>query len=422
MSRLPISRRTSLKAAGVSVALPLLESRQSQANPSAATDARAKRLVCVGTYLGFYQEAFYPERAGYQYETSELLKPVEHLRDEFTVFSGLDHRAGNGHKNWGTFLTGKRLGEVSLDQIVAEQIGRDSRFESIQISAGKVSRPMNFTREGVPLPMIQRPSVLYKKLFASPEDQQRMDYLLQSGQSALDQVLDEAKRLQRTVSTRDRSKLGEYFSAVRDVERRVQKQRDGLKSPVPEVEYELPEFDPIAPTLMLECEEIMYDLMALALQTDSTRVITMNIGGLGQVFTLDGRTLRAGYHALSHHGNDPAKIRDLVRVELEHMKSVARFLDQLKQKTDAENRPLLDSTLVLLGTGMGDASRHSNRDLPTLVAGGGLKHGQHVAIERKEDASDTPLLGDLYLTMMQQMGLEAESFSNARRNMNEYLT
>ena len=280
---------------------------------------------------------------------------------------------------------------------------------------------MNYTRQGVALPMIERPSVLYKKLFASHDDQQRMDYLLTSGRSALDQVLGEARRLRRNVSRRDRAKLDEYFTAVRDVEQRVQKQRAGLDNPVPQVNYDLPDFDPIAPTLMLECEDIMYDLMALAIQTDSTRVITLNIGGLGQVFTLDGRTLRAGYHALSHHGNDPDKIRDLVRVELEHIKCVGRFLEQLQQTTDDDNRPLLDSTIFLLGTGMGDASRHSNQDLPTLVAGGGLRHGQHVAVDRKNAGSNTPLLGDLYISLMQQLGLEVDSFSNASRNMNERL-
>jgi len=413
-----LPRRRFLKAAGVSLALPLLETQSSSASPSNQSGRPAQRLVCVGTYLGFYQQAFYPKQSGFDYEASELLEPMEHLRDDFSVFSGLDHRAGNGHKNWSTFLTGKRLGDVSLDQVVAEKIGHQNRFASLQISAGKVSRPMNFTRDGVALPVIERPSVLFKKLFASPEDAKRLDYLLQSGHSALDQVLEEAKQLQRQVSRRDRVKLDEYFAAVRDVERRVQKQRDGLDTPIPSVEYELPEFDPIAPTLMLECEQIMYDLMALALETDSTRVITMNIGGLGQVFTLDGRTLRAGYHALSHHGNDPDKIRDLVRVELEHMRCVARFLEQLKQKTDAEGRPLLDSTIMLLGTGMGDASRHANQNLPTLVAGGGLKHGQHIAIDRKKGNT---LLGDLYVTLMQQLGLEVDAFSNASSNMNEYL-
>jgi hypothetical protein len=277
---------------------------------------------------------------------------------------------------------------------------------------------MNYSKEGVALPMIERPSVFYKKLFSSADDLQRMDYLLESGKSALDTVREEARQLQRMVSKQDQQKLEEYFSAVRDVEQRVHKQQRSLQSPVAQVEYELPEFDPIAPTLMLECENIMYDLMALALQTDSTRVITMNIGGLGQVFTLDGRTLRAGYHALSHHGNDPDKIRDLVRVEMEHIKSLGRFLEKLKRITDTEHAPLLDSTFVLLGTGMGDSSRHSNRDLPTLLCGGGFKHGQHLAFDPGDDAT---LLGDLYISMLQQLGLETETFSNATHNLNEYL-
>ncbi|MEM1441796.1 MAG: DUF1552 domain-containing protein [Verrucomicrobiota bacterium] len=180
--------------------------------------------------------------------------------------------------------------------------------------------------------------------------------------------------------------------------------------------YELPGYDPVAPTLMLEAEGIMYDLMALALQTDSTRVATMFLAGLGQVFTIGGETLQAGYHALSHHGNDPDKIRELVKVEREHMKCLAKFLEQLKTKTDAEERSLLDSTIVLFGTGMGDASRHSNRDLPTLVAGGGFQHGQHIAGDPDSDKS--LLLGDLYITIMQRLGIEQDEFSNATRNMN----
>lgn len=410
------SRRNFLQAAGVSLALPMLESTQIKAKE--VKSPLAQRLVCVGTYLGFHQQSFYPTSTGFDYETSELLKPIDHLRRDFTVFSGLDHRAGNGHGNWSTYLAGQKNNKITLDQIAAPQISRNSRFESLQISAGKVSRPMNFTKSGIALPMIERPSVLYKKLFSSPDDRQRLDYLLDSGQSALDSVKDQAQRLQRRVSKQDQQKLEEYFSALRDVEQRVLKQRENLASPVATVDYELPEYDPIAPTLMLECENIMYDLMALALQTDSSRVITMNIGGLGQVFTLDGRTLRAGYHALSHHGNDKDKIRDLVRVELEHIRSFARFLEQLQQKTDAKNQPLLDTTLVLLGTGMGDSSRHSNRNLPTLVAGGGLKHGQHLSFDPKDDSA---LLGDLYITMLQQLGLEMDTFSNAKNNLNQHL-
>jgi len=408
------NRRQFLKATGVTLALPALESF---AAPVAKADpSKAKNLVCIGTYLGFYQSAFFPKRAGRDYELPALLKPIAGHRDNFTVFSGLDHRAPNGHGAWNNFLCGQTPNAWSLDQRVADAIGQDSRFPSIQLSAGKASRSMSHTRQGVALPMIQRPSVLYGKLFASPEDRARNEYLLRSGHSSLDLVLEDAKRLQNSVSAADKAKLGEYFDSLRDVEKRIARQIRAVDEPVPETDYRLPNYDPVAPTLQLEAETLMYDLMALALETGSTRVMTLFIGGLGQVFTIDGRTLQAGYHALSHHGNDPDAIADLIRVETEHMKRFNAFLNQLKAKTDAQGRPLLDSTVVLLGTGMGDASRHANSNLPTLVAGGGFKHGRHLATDPK--AKDAPLLGDLYITLMQQLGLEAEEFSNAGRNLN----
>ncbi len=411
-------RRRFLKAAGVSLALPALES-------FAAVDSgrgrlvKARRMVCVGTYLGFYQGAFFPEQAGADYELSTLLKPLAAHRDDFTVFSGLDHRAPNGHGAWNNFLCGQSPNHYSLDQQVADEIGGETRFPSLQLSAGKASRTMSHTRQGVALPMILRPSVLYRKLFTSPEDRARREYLLRSGHSALDGVIEDAKRLQRRVSAADRKKLSEYFDSVRDVETRLAHQIRTVHEPIPETDYRLPDYDPLSPTLQLEAETIMYDLMALALETESTRVISLFIGGLGQVFTIDGHTLRAGYHALSHHGNDPDAIADLIKVETEHMRCFERFLTHLKRKTDAEGRPLLDQTIVLLGTGMGDSSRHANSNLPTLVAGGGFRHGQHIAADRK--APGAPLLGDLYLSLMQQMGLESDRFSNATRNLNHLL-
>ncbi len=417
----PVNRRHFLRSSGIALALPMLESFSVSGKARAAgqnngAGAAASRMVCVGSFLGYHRPEFYPEKVGRGYEMPTLLKPIEGFRDDFTVFSGLDHRAKNGHAAWENFLCGKDLGAQSLDQVVAGEIGQETRFDSLQVTAGKNSRNMNFTRNGVALPMIQRPSVLYRKLFASPDDKARSEYLLTSGVSALDRVLDDAKRLKGRVSVRDREKLDEYFTSVRELEKRMEKQKASLDKAVPNVNYELPDYDPVAPTLMLEAEGIMYDLIALALQTDSTRVATMFLAGLGQVFTLDGETLQAGYHALSHHGNDPDKIRDLVRVETEHMRCLARFMEQLKTKTDAEGRSLLDSTIILFGTGMGDASRHSNRDLPTLVAGGGFNHGQHIAGDA--DSDNALLLGDLYITLMQQMGIETDSFSNAKRNMN----
>ena len=407
------TRRQFLKAAGVSIALPSLETFA--ASPPVKT-AKAKSIVCIGTYLGFYQSAFFPEQTGKDYTSPTLLKPIEEHRQDFTVFSGLDHRAPNGHGAWNNFLCGKEPGKYSLDQQIADKIGQESRFSSIQLSAGKASRTMSHTRQGVGLPMIQRPSVLYKKLFASPEDRARNEYLLRSGHSALDVVLEDAKRLQRTVSSADKTKLGEYFESLREVEKRMTRQIEGIHEPVPGTDYQLPNYDPVAPTLQLEAETLMYDLMSLAIETESSRVLSLFIGGLGQVFTINGETLQAGYHALSHHGNDPDAIADLIKVETEHMRCFNGFLTKLKTKTNAEGKPLLNSTIVLLGSGMGDASRHANSNLPTLVAGGGFQHGQHISIDR--NAKDAPLLGDLYISLMQQLGMETNQFSNANRNLN----
>lgn len=415
-------RRQVLKGAGLALSLPLLESLQSVAADESDRDRsepKAKRLICIGSNLGLYRPDFYPKESGENYVASPLLKPLEQHRSNFTVFSGLDHRASNGHDNWDNYLCGQNVGAMSLDQIAAERIGTTTRFESLQLCAGDIPRQrMVYSRGGVPLPMINRPSVVYNQMFATGENRVRREYLLRSGQSALDVVRDDARRLDKKVSTADRQKLSEYFTAVRELETRMARQLNHLADDSAEVDYELPPFDPVAPTLMLECEQMMFDMMALALQTDATRVATLFIAGLGQVFTLDGQTLRAGYHALSHHGNDPDLISDLVRVEREHMRCLERFLSQLKEKTDAEGRPLLDSTIVMFGTGMGDASRHSNRDLPTLVAGGGLAHGKHIAGDTQ--ANGELLLGDVFISLLRQMGIETDSFSNASRGISEW--
>ena len=422
-------RRHFLKASGLGLSLPLLESAgriaSAAAAPAAAASLQAapvKRLVTVGTYLGFHTPSWFPKETGTDYQMSQVLAPLEDLRSDFSLFSGLDHRAPNGHKNWSNFLTGKGTPGISLDQIVANSIGNQSRFASLQVTCGSAGEArQSFTKEGISLPSIGRPSVLYGKLFSSDSDKARMDYILESNGSALDLVLDEARALKKQVSTRDAEKLDEYFSSVRDVEKKVQKQRQWLEVPTPKVDFKLPDYDPVAPDLSLECEAIMYDLMALALETDSTRVISMVVPGQGQVFTIDGEKLSAGYHGLSHHGNDPAKIAEFNSVGASHVSAFGQFLRRLKEKKDVEDRPLLDTTAVFYGSGMGDANTHNNSRLPALLAGGGFKHGAHHAIDRDNETSATPLLGDLFLTIMESMGVEQERFVKATRNMNDYL-
>ncbi len=417
MSAGPISdRRHFLKSAATLIALPSLEAF---ATPT-PTAKRARNFVAIGTYLGWHQNTFFPKNSGALTDLPPTLAPLAKHRDQFTVFSGLDHRAPNGHKAWSNFLCGHQPKSYSLDQQIADQLGQKSRFHSLQLTAGSGepsgTKAISFTKQGIPLPMIARPSVLYGKLFASPEDRKRSEYLLTSGRSALDTVVSDAARLNKSLPQSDRDKLDEYFTSVRGVEKRMARQIENVNEAVPTPDYQLPPYDPITPNLQIEAEEILYDLIVLALESQSTRVASLFLDGLGQVFSLDGRALGSGYHGLSHHGNDPNMIRDLVAIETAHIHCLSGFLQQLSEKKTVTGKSLLDDTIVLVGTGMGDASRHSNQNLPTLVAGGGFTHGQHLAITR--DQKDAPLLGDLYLTLQQRLGLEVENFSNARRNLN----
>ena len=383
--------------------------------------AELQRLVCVGTYLGFHQFDFFPQQTGADYDMSPVLEPVGSFRDQMTVFSGLDHRGRNGHEGWKAWLSGSATGSISVDQIVAEAIGDRTRFASLQVTCGRPPQDakVSFTKEGVALPMIGRPSVLYGTLFRSDSDKARLEYLLGSNRSVLDGVLDEARSLQPQVTARDREKLNEYLASIRDVEKKLQKQQRWMDVPTPKVDYALPEFDPVAPDLALECESIMYDLMALALTTDSSRVLTFLIPGWSQVFEIDGRKLSAGYHGLSHHGNDPDKISEYNIVGREHVSRFNGFLKKLQAATDAGGRSLLDTTAVVYGSGMGNSNTHDNSNLPTLIVGGGFRHGAHHQIDRT--ANRRRLLGDLYLTLMQRFGIETDRFANARSNMNEYL-
>ncbi len=414
-----IGRRQFLRAAGALIALPSLESFAAPFAKAAAPAATAKNFVSIGTFLGWHQNAFFPKEVGRGYKLSTTLQPLADHQEDFTVFSGLDHRAPNGHGAWSNFLCGNAPKTYSLDQMVADQIGQKSRFPSVQLTAGtgNGTRSMNFTKQGIGLPMIQRPSVFYNQLFMSEADKERMEYMLRSGKSSLDLVLEHALRLQKSVSSRDKDKLDEYFDSMRSVEKRMERQISQINDPLPTTNYKLPESDPITPNLLLEAEALMYDLMALAIDTNSSRVLSMYLDGLGQVFSIDGRALGSGYHGLSHHGNDPGMIRDLVAIETAHMHCLDGFLKQLKEKKRIDGKSLLDETIVLVGTGMGDASRHSNANLPTLVAGGGFNHGSHIATDASKPGA--PLLGDLYITLMQRLGMETNEFSNASRNMNQ---
>jgi hypothetical protein len=414
------TRRRFLGHAGTLIALPFLESL-GHALPTAASPHKARNLVCIGAYLGLHTPALYPKTSGSDYEMTPSLEPLSDLRADFTLLSGLDHRAGGGHGNWPNFLCGKKIGDITLDQRVAAHVGDSTRFPSLVLSAGPGSPNMSFIKGSIPLPPIDRPSTLYRKLFASESDRRRTEYLLRSGRSALDFVLEDATSLRNALNATDRAKLEEYFTSVREVEVRMGKQITRAQEAVPAPDYRLPSTDPVAPNLMIECESIMLDLMALGLQSGATRVLSLALPGGGQVFSLDGKPLKNGYHALSHHGNDPEKIAELIQIDRENLRCYAAFVRKLKSMRDTDGKTLLDNTIVLFGTGMGDASRHSSDDLPTLVAGGGFQHGRHLAFSRTAPESEQRLLGDLFVSIERRLGIESASFSNATQSLDDIL-
>lgn len=414
-----IKRRNFLHGLGVTLALPAFRSLSARASETKVESHGNKRFVAIGAYLGLHQPAFFPKKAGANYDETPLLRPLREHRQDFSVLSGLDHRAVNGHQNWPTFLCGRQLGGVSLDQIIANKLGDKTRYQSLQLTAGEPTESMSFSRLGVPLPAEQRPSVVFSKLFTTAGQRARNEYLLKSGRSTLDFVKADASSIRAKLNPEDRAKMDQYLESLRETEKGIERQLKRVHDPVPATDYVLPSFDPLAPSLMLQAESLMYDMMALALEIDASRVLTMSIDGRGQVFTINGKALQAGYHALSHHGNDPSKIRDLIKLETEHMKCLSRFLTQLKTKTDSDGRPLLDSTVVLFGSGMGDASRHDNSNLPTLVAGGKLQHGKHLQFAGKD--AENYLLGDLFISLQRAFGIEAEKFSNADKGLDDLL-
>ena len=375
----------------------------------------AKRFVAVGNLLGFQQKSFFPETIGKGYESTTLLQPLEANRKHMTVYRGLDHGIKGGHFAVHTFLSGVLHhqaqdmpdGNITIDQFIADQVGVQTRFPSLTVgSEGGIHGgcQIAWTRSGVRVPPITGPSELFDKLFVtdSKEVQAQKVRRNQLQGSVLDAVLDDANRLSGRVNYEDRSKLDEYFTSVRDVEKRLELRERWTEQSKPEAPFEKP-----ADTNTVQDLPLMYDLIALALQTDSTRVATLEIGGS---FLPQHLGIEKGYHSMSHHGNDPETIAKLIILESYQIEQFGKFLTRLADIPDGE-RSLLDSTAVLFGSGMGNGHSHTNSDLPIVLAGGGYRHGEFRNVGQ-ERGYNLPLC-NLYLDIAQRMGLEVESFGTS---------
>ncbi|MEJ6579906.1 MAG: DUF1552 domain-containing protein [Akkermansiaceae bacterium] len=414
-------RRFLLKAAGGTLALPGLTSLLAKTADSLATiqatrgaGVGAKRFVAVGNLLGFQQKSFFPETVGKGYEMTTLLKPLEKLREEMTVYRGLDHGVKGGHFAVHSFLSGvlhseardREDGNVTIDQFLAEKMGDQTRFSSLTIgSEGGIHGgcQLSWTRSGVRVPPITNPAELFDRLFATdtPERRREMGEENSLQKSILDTVNEEAKGLSRKVNKEDREKLDEYFTSIRDVEKRLELRRRWTDQPKPGAPFEKP-----ANSNPVEDLPMLYELMALALQTDSTRIATLEIGGdfLPQHLGID-----KSYHGLSHHGNQEDAITNLIALETYQIDHFGKFLSKLSSITDGD-QTLLDSTSVLFGSGIGSGNSHTNSDLPVILAGGGYRHGEFKKVE-SEGLNKVPLC-NLFADVAQKMGVETESFGS----------
>jgi hypothetical protein len=416
------NRRFFLKSAGVTLALPLMESLSQRVLGAglavgtqagkAVTGARPLRMVCIGNSLGFYQPAFWPKKTGREYDLPQLLQPLAPHRKDFTLFSGLDHGHKGGHFAIHSYLSGVKStdakgmpeGNISMDQRAAETMGGATRFSSLTIGSEDGLHGgclMSWTRSGTRVPPIQGPRELFRKLFISDtaSDRERTQDRLALQGSILDAVQGDAKSLQHRLGKRDQQKLDEYFTSVRDVETQLELNRRWSSVPKPAPGMKEPDN-----TTFVSDLPMLYDLMALALQTDSTRIATLEIADGIEVAAFG---LRKGYHALSHHGQVQENIDGLLQLERYQMDLFAKFLTKLKSINDGDGT-LLDHSMVLFGSGMANANAHVNINLPIILAGGGFKHGEHRAYPTS-GLNKQPLC-NLYVTMLQRFGVEVDKF------------
>lgn len=331
------------------------------------------------------------------------------------MISGLDHGLKGGHFAIHAFLSGVRqidaksmpMANVTIDQYAAEFIAGQTRFPTLTIGSESGIHQgcqLSWTRSGTRVPPIPGPHGLFEKLFIGNDAASREADLdrVRMQSSILDLVRDSANDLNRNLNRRDKDKLDEYMTSVRDVEKRIALRRNWIDVPKPK-----PPFDQPSDRNMVEDLPLLYDLIALALQTDSTRIATLEIGG---DFNPNDLGVSGGYHGLSHHGQRSENIEKLVTLETYQVEQFARFVDKLAQSTD-ENGSLLEQTTVLFGSGMGNANSHTNSNLPVIIAGGGLRHGRHLAFDVR--SKNRPPLTNLFVSMLQNFGLEADQFATS---------
>ncbi len=399
------SRRAFLRGAGVALGLPLLESFPALGR-AAAPPASPRRMVAIETNMGILPQYFFPKKAGADYELTPYLKKLEAARKKMTVFSGVSHPGVTGaHAAEKCFLTGTPHPErggfrngISLDQYAAERVGNHTRFPSLVLAmSGENNQTLSFTRSGAPVPAERSPNRLFRKLFlqGSSEDVAAVVEALRQQRSMLDFVAEQSKRLARALSKEDRQRLDQYYTSVRELEQRLRSAAAWEHSPKPKVKAGPPR-DVDDQREFVKKTRLTFDVIKLALENDSTRFVSLFI---------DTTVI----HNITHHGNRDEVLAELRSHEEGQFAALGDFLKSL-DGTRERGESLLDRTMVLYGTCMGSANSHSNQNLPVLLAGGGFRHGKHLAFDQQKNYP----LTNLFVSMLQRLGIEANEFSTGR--------
>jgi hypothetical protein len=421
---------------GATLALPLLDAMIPAFTATARTAARAvPRMGFIYTPNGAIQAQWTPAAEGRNFEFSPILKPLEPFRDRVVVVSGLAHRQaesfGDGnadhHRATAAWLTGvhawtRTTGlEIRLattaDQIAAEALGKDTRLPSLELALESptsiacdsgadcfYSHTVSWRTPTNPLSAEIHPRVVFDRLFGDGGSAaQRMEQTRRRA-SILDSLTGEVARLERRLGTGDRSKLNEYLDAVRSIEQRI----DRSTATSAEVSLELPERPTDIPATLEEHAKLMFDLQVLAFQADLTRVFTLLVGREQTNRTYPEIGVPDGHHVVSHHQHDPVLISKKSKIDTYHVSLLAYFLEKLRATPDGEGS-LLDQSMLLYGSGLGDGDLHSHHDLPVLVAGGGagqLRGGHHVKLP------ETPM-ANLLVTLLNKVGVPIERLGDS---------
>jgi hypothetical protein len=407
-----LSRRALLKGAGITLALPWLDAMSAAFAPEPKPPMR---FIGILNYFSFHAPNLFPKEAGADYVATPYLQGLQRQRKDFTIISGLNHpEVRDGHSSDKSFFTGAPhpgspsfRNTVSLDQLAAERIGRDTRYASLNFSTSG-AHSCSYTRSGVAIPPETSAARAFARLFidGTPAEVAEEVARVQEGRSILDRVAGEAKRLQRDVGAGDRDKLDQYFTSVRELEQRMVRSEDFARRPKPKPG--VPAIRDPGPGEDTRRFGLMLEVARLAVQTDLTRIVTLYYVGTSKTPSRPGTSF--AYHDLSHHGQDAGKLNQLTVLERDLLLEWGGFIQRMKDSRDGASR-LLDNTMSVFGAGMGNASSHDSTNLPILVAGGRFKHGRHLA----HDPKNPPPLCNLWVQMLREMGMPVEKFGTSNK-------